>query len=142
MVVFITIIGLFMWVFPGDLNIFEGGYANIDTLFIIAPWVFMLVQVLQVLLAPVPGEATGFIGGDLFGLAHVVEAARPRPVDAAGHRLHRVELDRVQGIAPVEIGADGEVEIDIAREMIESIKVDHVELPRIYSLSIFPPNFV
>ena len=33
-----------------------------------APWVFMLVQVLQVLLAPVPGEATGFIGGYLFGV--------------------------------------------------------------------------
>jgi len=32
-----------------------------------APLVFMLVQVLQVLLAPVPGEATGFIGGYLFG---------------------------------------------------------------------------
>ncbi len=43
MVVFITIIGLFMWVFPGDFNIFEGGYANIDTLFIIAPWVFMFL---------------------------------------------------------------------------------------------------
>lgn len=34
-----------------------------------APWVFMLVQILQVLLAPVPGEATGFIGGYLFGVA-------------------------------------------------------------------------
>lgn len=33
-----------------------------------APWVFMLVQVLQVLMAPVPGEATGFIGGYLFGV--------------------------------------------------------------------------
>jgi uncharacterized membrane protein YdjX (TVP38/TMEM64 family) len=33
-----------------------------------APWIFMLVQVLQVLLAPVPGEATGFIGGYLFGV--------------------------------------------------------------------------
>ncbi len=33
-----------------------------------APLVFMLVQVLQVVLAPVPGEATGFIGGYLFGV--------------------------------------------------------------------------
>ena len=33
-----------------------------------APLVFMLVQVLQVMLAPVPGEATGFIGGYLFGV--------------------------------------------------------------------------
>jgi uncharacterized membrane protein YdjX (TVP38/TMEM64 family) len=32
-----------------------------------APPVFILIQVLQVLFAPVPGEATGFIGGYLFG---------------------------------------------------------------------------
>ena len=32
-----------------------------------APVVFMLFQVLQVIFAPVPGEATGFIGGYLFG---------------------------------------------------------------------------
>jgi uncharacterized membrane protein YdjX (TVP38/TMEM64 family) len=32
-----------------------------------APPVFMLIQVLQVIFAPVPGEATGFIGGYLFG---------------------------------------------------------------------------
>lgn len=32
-----------------------------------APIAFMALQVLQVVLAPVPGEATGFIGGYLFG---------------------------------------------------------------------------
>ncbi len=32
-----------------------------------APAVFMAVQVGQVILAPIPGEATGFIGGYLFG---------------------------------------------------------------------------
>ena len=32
-----------------------------------APVVFMIIQTLQVLFAPVPGEATGFIGGYLFG---------------------------------------------------------------------------
>jgi len=32
-----------------------------------APPVFILIQILQVLIAPVPGEATGFIGGYLFG---------------------------------------------------------------------------
>jgi uncharacterized membrane protein YdjX (TVP38/TMEM64 family) len=32
-----------------------------------APLVFMMLQVLQVVLAPVPGEATGFIGGYIFG---------------------------------------------------------------------------
>ena len=32
-----------------------------------APPIFMMLQVLQVIFAPVPGEATGFIGGYLFG---------------------------------------------------------------------------
>jgi len=32
-----------------------------------APLVFMGIQVLQVIFAPIPGEATGFIGGYLFG---------------------------------------------------------------------------
>jgi len=34
-----------------------------------APVVFIIMQILQVLLAPFPGEATGFIGGFLFGTA-------------------------------------------------------------------------
>lgn len=41
--VFLTAIGLFMWVFPGNFNVFEAGYANIDSLFIIAPWVFLFL---------------------------------------------------------------------------------------------------
>jgi len=32
-----------------------------------APLVFMAMQISQVLLAPIPGEATGFLGGFLFG---------------------------------------------------------------------------
>jgi ABC-2 type transport system permease protein len=32
-----------MWVFPGEMNILDAGYANIDTLFVIAPWVFMFL---------------------------------------------------------------------------------------------------
>ena len=32
-----------------------------------APFIFILIQVLQVIFAPIPGEATGFIGGFLFG---------------------------------------------------------------------------
>lgn len=42
-IVFLTIISLFMWVFPGEMNILDAGYANIDTLFVIAPWVFMFL---------------------------------------------------------------------------------------------------
>jgi len=33
-----------------------------------APVAFIIVQILQVLFAPVPGEASGFIGGYLFGI--------------------------------------------------------------------------
>ncbi len=44
MAVFLLSIGLFMWILPGtDFNILENGYANIDTLFIMAPWVFMFL---------------------------------------------------------------------------------------------------
>ena len=42
-VVFLTTIGLMMWVFPGATNVLDSGYASIDTLFFIAPWVFMFL---------------------------------------------------------------------------------------------------
>ncbi len=41
--VFLVISGLFVWVFPGELNIPDSGYATLDTLFIIAPWVFLFL---------------------------------------------------------------------------------------------------
>ncbi len=34
----------------------------------LAPLVFIVIQALQVVFAPIPGEATGFIGGYLFGV--------------------------------------------------------------------------
>lgn len=42
-VVFLTTIGLMLWVFPGATNVLDNGYANIDALFYIAPWVFMFL---------------------------------------------------------------------------------------------------
>ena len=45
----------------------EATQAFIDSFGMGAPAVFMLVQILQVMFAPIPGEATGFIGGYLFG---------------------------------------------------------------------------
>jgi ABC-2 type transport system permease protein len=42
-VVFLLINSLFMWVFKGPMNLPEGGYATIDTLFYIAPWVFLML---------------------------------------------------------------------------------------------------
>jgi ABC-2 type transport system permease protein len=42
--VFLLTISLFLWVFPAtDFNVFESGYANIDSLFIITPWVYMFL---------------------------------------------------------------------------------------------------
>jgi ABC-2 type transport system permease protein len=41
--VFLLLIGLFMWVLQTDSNVLENGYANIDSLFIIAPWVFLFL---------------------------------------------------------------------------------------------------
>lgn len=41
--VFLLVIDLFMWVLPTDSNVLENGYANIDPLFIIAPWVFLFL---------------------------------------------------------------------------------------------------
>lgn len=42
-VVFITANSLFMWIIPGELNVLDSGYANIDTLFYLAPWVFLFL---------------------------------------------------------------------------------------------------
>lgn len=41
--VFLTVIGLFLWVLPGSFNVLEFGYANVDGLFIIAPFVFLFL---------------------------------------------------------------------------------------------------
>lgn len=42
-VVFLLINSMFMWIFRGNFNIFDVGFANIDTLFIISPWVFLFL---------------------------------------------------------------------------------------------------
>lgn len=42
-IVFLLANGLIMWIFPGSLNILDAGYASIDTLFYIAPWVFLFL---------------------------------------------------------------------------------------------------
>jgi ABC-2 type transport system permease protein len=41
--VFLLVNSLFMWVFPGEWNIFDSGYAGLDTLFFISPWVFLFL---------------------------------------------------------------------------------------------------
>ncbi len=44
--VFISLIGIFMWVIPtegGGYNVLDNGFANIDPLFFIAPWVYLFL---------------------------------------------------------------------------------------------------
>ena len=43
-IVFLITIGLFLWVFPGgQFNILENGYAAMDGLFIITPYVYLFL---------------------------------------------------------------------------------------------------
>jgi ABC-2 type transport system permease protein len=43
LIVFLTTVGFFMWVSPYEVNVLNNGYATIDSLFNIAPWVFMFL---------------------------------------------------------------------------------------------------
>jgi len=42
-VVFLLLNSLFMWIVPGQFNVIENGYASLDSLFAIAPWVFLFL---------------------------------------------------------------------------------------------------
>lgn len=42
-IVFLVANSLFMWVLPGDFNIPNNGYATLDPLFMIAPWIFLFL---------------------------------------------------------------------------------------------------
>ncbi len=41
--VFLLATGLFMWVFPGQYNVMDSGYATLNTLFTLAPWIFLFL---------------------------------------------------------------------------------------------------
>lgn len=41
-IVFLLVVGLFVWIFP-DTNVLDYGYTSLDTLFMWAPWVFLLL---------------------------------------------------------------------------------------------------
>jgi ABC-2 type transport system permease protein len=43
MIVFLLMTGLFLWVFPLEFNILDFGYASLDGLFVIAPFVFLFL---------------------------------------------------------------------------------------------------
>jgi ABC-2 type transport system permease protein len=42
-IVFLIAGGLFLWVFKGNLNIMDNGYATLESLFILAPWIFLFL---------------------------------------------------------------------------------------------------
>jgi ABC-2 type transport system permease protein len=42
-IIFLTINGLFLWVFDTDFNILNMGYATLDSMFMIAPFVFLFL---------------------------------------------------------------------------------------------------
>lgn len=42
-IVFLVVNGLFIWVFPGEMNVLDAGYGSLETLFIIAPWIFLFL---------------------------------------------------------------------------------------------------
>jgi len=41
--IFLLLTGLFLWVIPGEYNILNAGYANVDGLFYLAPWLFLFL---------------------------------------------------------------------------------------------------
>jgi ABC-2 type transport system permease protein len=41
--IFLLLTGLFLWVIPGQYNILDAGYANVDGLFYLAPWLFLFL---------------------------------------------------------------------------------------------------
>ena len=43
LVVFLALTSLFLWLFPGEFNLLDSGYAQLDGLFMLAPWVFLFL---------------------------------------------------------------------------------------------------
>jgi len=68
------LLGVIVWWFYDPLLAFYHTLADRETIKqyvaswgAFAPVIFILIQILQVIFAPVPGEVTGFVGGYLFG---------------------------------------------------------------------------
>lgn len=41
--IFLIANSLFLWVFPGQYNVLDSAYANLDTFFLMAPWIFLFL---------------------------------------------------------------------------------------------------
>lgn len=42
-IIFLLATGLVLWVFDGEMNILQSGYAGLDGLFLLAPWIFLFL---------------------------------------------------------------------------------------------------
>jgi len=42
-IVFLLATGLFMWVIPGENNVLDKGYSDLESFFALAPWIFMFL---------------------------------------------------------------------------------------------------
>ncbi len=42
-IVFLLINSMFIWIFPGSNNVLDSGYASLDALFVISPWIFLFL---------------------------------------------------------------------------------------------------
>lgn len=42
-IVFLLVNSLFMWIFPSEWNVLDSGYAGLEALFFISPWVFLFL---------------------------------------------------------------------------------------------------
>lgn len=42
-VVFLALNGIFLWLYPSEFNLLDSGYAHIDGLFMLSPWLLMLL---------------------------------------------------------------------------------------------------
>ena len=43
MIVFLLANSLIMWIMPGQWNLLDSGYAGLDTLFVLSPWLFLFL---------------------------------------------------------------------------------------------------
>jgi ABC-2 type transport system permease protein len=41
--VFLILMSLFLWIIPGEYNVLDAGYANVDGLFYLEPWLFLFL---------------------------------------------------------------------------------------------------
>ncbi len=41
--IFLILTGIFVWILPGEYNVIESGYADVNGLFVLAPWLYLFL---------------------------------------------------------------------------------------------------